>query len=480
VEADASRNQATPLSASRPSPPALIEIRSIDYIPEAERHGGLASQFTLWLAANLQITAIVTGALAVVFGGDVLWSLVALFVGQVIGGAVMALHAAQGPQLGLPQMISSRVQFGVYGAILPIVAVCLMYIGFSASGCVLAGQATSQLLGVGEAAGIVIFASLIVVVTLFGYRIIHVLGRVASVVGVVVFLYMFGRLFATHDVAALLTNRHFSLSQFLLAMSLSASWQIAFGPYVADYSRYLPRDTSVLRVFAAVGLGSLIGSQVSMTFGVFAAALAGKQFEHHEVEYIVGLGSSGLAASLLYLGIAFGKVTVTSLNAYGSFMSLATMVSAFRRGLRIPASHRFIYIVAMVAISALLALTGRHSFLKAFEAFILCLLAVFTPWSAINLVDYYCFTRSRYDVPALSDPNGRYGRWNITGIVIYLVGILVQVPFLDTAFYTGPLVDPLGGVDISWIVGLLVPGVLYYLLGRASQQRAPPRPILPS
>lgn len=38
----------------------------------------------------------------------------------------MALHGAQGPQLGLPQMISSRVQFGVFGAAIPIVAVCLM------------------------------------------------------------------------------------------------------------------------------------------------------------------------------------------------------------------------------------------------------------------------------------------------------------------------------------------------------------------
>ncbi|MGP8097838.1 MAG: cytosine permease, partial [Steroidobacteraceae bacterium] len=78
--------------------PASIEVRSIDYVPDGERHGGLASQFTLWLAANLQITAIVTGALAVVFGGDVFWSLVALLLGQLIGGAVMALHAAQGPQ----------------------------------------------------------------------------------------------------------------------------------------------------------------------------------------------------------------------------------------------------------------------------------------------------------------------------------------------------------------------------------------------
>jgi NCS1 family nucleobase:cation symporter-1 len=355
-----------PAADAHKSVPASIEVRSIDYVPEAERRGALSSQFTLWLAANLQITAVVTGALAVVFGGDVFWSLVALLSGQLIGGAVMALHAAQGPQLGLPQMISCRVQFGVYGAVIPIVAVCLMYIGFSASGCVLAGQAVGRLLDVDDGIGIGIFSCLIVIVTLFGYRFIHGLGRIASVVGIAAFVYMFSRLLAAHDVAALLAERHFSLSKFLLATSLSASWQIAYGPYVADYSRYMPRDTSVAGVFTAVGLGSVIGSQISMTFGVLAAALAGKRFEHHEVAYIVSLGSTGVASSLLYFSIAFGKLTVTSLNAYGSFMSMATMVSGFRRGLRISVRHRFFYIVSMVGVSALLALTGRHSFLKEF------------------------------------------------------------------------------------------------------------------
>jgi NCS1 family nucleobase:cation symporter-1 len=460
--------------------PAAIERRSIDYVPDAERHGALASQFSLWLGTNLQITAIVTGALAVVLGGDVFWSLIALFAGQLTGGTVMALHGAQGPQLGLPQMISSRVQFGVYGAIIPLVAVCLMYVGFSASGTVLAGQAVGQLLGVEDGVGIAVFGCLIVVVTLFGYRLIHLLGRVSSVIGVAAFVYMFSRLLASHDLAALLGIRHFSLNQFLLGMSLSASWQIAYGPYVADYSRYLPRTTRGPAIFAAVGLGSVLGSQIAMTFGVFAAALSGKAFEHHEVAYIVGLGSSGTVATLLFLCIAFGKVTPTSLNAYGSFLSLATIVSAFRRRVRISMLQRLCYVVAMVGLSTLLALLGRHSFLKGFEAFILLLLAVFTPWSAINLVDYYCFTRSRYDVPALSDPDGRYGRWNRTGIAIYVVGILVQVPFLSTAFYTGPLVATLGGADISWIVGLIVPGALYYTIVRASPRQIPSALILPS
>jgi NCS1 family nucleobase:cation symporter-1 len=464
---------------ARAASSAIVEFRSIDFVPDAERHGSLMSQFTLWLSANLQITAIVTGALAVVFGGDVFFSLIALLIGQILGGAVMALHAAQGPQLGLPQMISSRVQFGVYGAAIPIVAVCIMYIGFSASGCVLAGQAISQLLGIDAATAIILFGLLIVAVTVLGYRLIHAIGRVSSIVGIVAFLYLFSRLFASHDLASLLANRHFSLSQFLLSMSLSASWQIAYGPYVADYSRYLPRSTPVAAVFTAVGLGSVIGAQVSMTFGVLAAALAGKQFEHHEVSWIVGLGSGGTVAGLLYLSIAFGKVTVTSLNAYGSFMSMATLVSAFRGSVRVTSGQRLMYVLAMVGASVLLALVGRHSFLRAFESFILLLLAVFTPWSAINLVDFYCFTRSRYDVPGLSDPDGRYGRWNVRSIAIYGVGILVQVPFLSTTLYTGPLVEPLGGVDISWIVGLVVPSLLYYWLGRASRGRAPEQLILP-
>lgn len=459
---------------------SLIERRSIDYIPDGERHGRLLSQFTLWLGANLQITAIVTGALAVVLGGDVFWSLIGLLIGQLLGGGVMALHAAQGPKLGLPQMISSRVQFGVYGAVIPLVLVCLMYIGFSASGSVLAGQAVAQLIHVPDWQGIVIFAALIVVATIFGYKVIHMIGRIASVIGVIAFIYLFGALLAGNDIGALLGNKHFSLASFLLAMSLSASWQIAFGPYVADYSRYLPRSTSAAKTFWAVGLGAVIGAQASMVFGVFAAALAGKTFAHHEVSFIVSLGGTGVVAALLYFSVAFGKVTITTLNAYGSFMSIATIVSGFRGNRHISSGLRLTYIFGMVGIATLLALLGKDSFLKDFSAFILFLLAFFTPWSAINLVDFYCVTKERYDIPALSDPNGRYGRWNWVGIGVYVFGVLIQMPFINTQFYTGSLVEGLGDTDISWIIGLVVPAIVYYVIAKKWHSPIPDRLILPA
>lgn len=466
-------------SRAQPQPRRLIETRSIDYIPDAERHGRVFSQFTLWFGGNLQITAIITGALTVVLGGDVVWSLVGLLAGQVIGAAVMALHAVQGPRLGLPQMITCRTQFGVYGAVIPLLLVCMMYVGFSASGTVLAGQALAHLTGMGDRSGMVLFAVIIMVVATFGYRLIHGLGKVASVVGILAFCYLFLRLFIENDVSSLLANRHFSLPMFLLAVSLSSSWQIAFCPYVSDYSRYLPRSVSARSTFWAVFSGTVLGTQASMTLGVIAAALAGSAFSGNEVGYIVGLGSSGMMALVLYFAICFGKITFTTLNAYGSFMSLATIVCGFRKSAAISERARMLFIIAMMLVSCGIAILSEPSFLKSFTQFLLFLLAFFVPWSAMNLTDYYFITHGKVDIAALSDPDGRYGRWNWTGIFTYALGVLVQLPFVANGFYQGALVSWFDGNDISWLIGWVFTALCWLVINKLRNQPHLSATVLP-
>ncbi|OKH97666.1 sulfonate ABC transporter substrate-binding protein [Streptomyces sp. CB02923] len=456
---------------------AVVEQRSIDVVPDDERHGRPVSQFTLWLGANLQITAVVTGALAVVFGANAFWSLIGLLLGNLLGGAVMALHSAQGPRLGLPQMISSRAQFGVRGAAVPLALVIVMYIGFFASGTVLAGQAVGQLTHLGDATGIVVFAAITAVAAAVGYRLIHVLGRVASIVCALTFLYLGARLLERVDLAVLLHDRSFSFPLFLLAVSLSASWQLAFGPYVADYSRYLPRHTSTRATFWWTLSGSVLGSQWSMTFGALAAAAAPAAFVGHEVSYVVSLGGTGLIASALYFVIALGKLTINVLNTYGGFMSLVTGVSGFRTRNTLTPRGRAAYITGIMLAGTAVALLGKDSFLTSFKDFLLFLLTFFTPWSAINLVDYYLISKERYDIPALSDPAGRYGAWNGRALAVYAAGVLAQFPFLATHFYTGPLVSPLGGADISWLVGLAVPAALYWTVTRRDTGRIPPAAV---
>ncbi|MEU6843753.1 cytosine permease [Streptomyces sp. NPDC046716] len=457
---------------------AVVEQHSIDVVPDSERHGHPFSQFTLWLGANLHITAVVTGALAVVFGGDVVWSLIGLVVGNLLGGAVMALHSAQGPKLGLPQMIQSRAQFGVKGAVVPLLLVILMYVGFFASGSVLAGQATAELTHTSDVTGIVIFALVTAVMAAVGYRVIHVLGRVASVVCALAFVYLGIRLLDRVDLGALLGDAHFSFPMFLLAVSLSASWQLAFGPYVADYSRYLPRTTSAKATFWWTLSGSALGSQWSMAFGVLVAASAGEAFIDNQVGYVVSLGGAGLVASVFYFVIALGKLTINVLNTYGGFMSMVTGISGFRGQRTLGPRGRAAYIAVIMVAGTAVALLGKDSFLNSFKDFLLFLLTFFTPWSAINLVDYYLISRERYDIPALADPRGRYGAWRWDALAVYAVGVLAQLPFLATSFYTGPFVEPLGGADVSWIVGLVVPAVLYWLLARRDVSHVPDETIL--
>ena len=110
-----------------------IERRSIDYIPASERHGSPRRLFFIWFGANMQVTAAATGAIAVLIGLSLPWALLALLIGNLFGVTFMAAHSAQGPKLGIPQMIQSRAQFGFYGAIVPLVLVLLMYVGYFAA-----------------------------------------------------------------------------------------------------------------------------------------------------------------------------------------------------------------------------------------------------------------------------------------------------------------------------------------------------------
>jgi len=471
------------VSENEPTPTTqmlAVETRTIDVVPDAERHGSPRSQFTLWFGANMQITAIVDGALAVVFGADALWAIIGLLIGNLAGGVVMALHAAQGPRMGLPQMISSRAQFGVRGAAVPLVLVILMYLGFAATGTVLTGQAINLILGVdAPAVGIIVFGVLTAIVAIFGYRLIHVVGRIATVAGIIGFTYLLIRLFLTYDVAAHVNLKPFEWATFLLAISLGAGWQLTFGPYVADYSRYLPRSTSESTTFWATFTGSVIGSQWSMTLGALVAAVAGDAFLGNQVGFIGELAGPAAIAIVLYLVIVCGKLAVNTLNAYGGFMSTLTTVTAFRGRTRISTLARALYIVGFILLSMIVALAASAEFLAFFRNFVLLLLMVFIPWSAINLVDYYLISKERIDIPALYDAKGRYGAWNWPALAVYAAGVVVQIPFLAQTLYTGPITELLGGADISWLVGLAVTSVLYYVVGKRTN-RPPAHMIYPT
>ena len=67
---------------------------------------------------NFNVFNVVLGGSSSRIGLTFWWALIAIGAGTLIGALLIALHASQGPRLGVPQTIQSRGQFGFYGSAL--------------------------------------------------------------------------------------------------------------------------------------------------------------------------------------------------------------------------------------------------------------------------------------------------------------------------------------------------------------------------
>lgn len=112
------------------------------------------------------------------------------------------------------------------------------------------------------------------------------------------------------------------------------------------------------------------------------------------------------------------------------------------------------------------------------------LLYFLVPWTAVNLVDYFLVRKGRYAIPHFFTPKGIYGAWQARGIAAYLIGFASMVPFFHIvdaasgqAIFVGYFAQRMHGVDIAWLVGLLVAGSVYLALGRSIDLRAEERVI---
>src|SRR3984885_14185893 len=124
-----------------------VESHSIDIIPDDERGGKVSGQFTLWFATNANVFNFVLGGFAILFGLNVFWALIAMFVWAGLGLALPALHAVEGPLRGVPEMIQSRGQFGFYGAIFVFAASIVLDVGYLAAQQVVQAQSLNDLTG---------------------------------------------------------------------------------------------------------------------------------------------------------------------------------------------------------------------------------------------------------------------------------------------------------------------------------------------
>jgi NCS1 family nucleobase:cation symporter-1 len=442
-----------------------FEKRSIEFIPLNERYGSAKRLFTIWFSANMQVTTLVVGTLGIVAGLSLFWTIIGLIIGNVIGTIFMAAHSAQGPHLGIPQMIQSRAQFGVFGAGLPLAIVVFAYILFTAANGVVMRDSIKAIYPMSDNEAIIVFGLVTFVISYVGYELIHRMGAFMSLLSGLIFLaaaiVIFSRFPSGHIVAH--APKAFSIGAFNLVVAQAASWTLGFGPYVADYSRYLPASIKTKETFWYSYLGNILGSLLVMVLGAVLATIFADVLKDPGTSIANLFGTWSKPALII---IVLGVLEINVLNLYSSYMSTATIFTGFREMTRIGRGMKFFVMALAAIVATLIAVSTQYHFNDYFSDILNAQIYVMVPWSSINLVDYYLVRKGNYSVREMYDANGQYGKYNMTTILIFCAGMASSIPFMDVSFYHSYFAQIIGA-DVSWIPCLLIPGALYYMANRS-------------
>jgi nucleobase:cation symporter-1, NCS1 family len=438
----------------------LIEKRSIDYVPIAERHGKVWHLWPVWFSGDAHLATVATGVVGIALGGNLVWTAIAVVLGGAFGTFFMAFHSTQGPQLGLPQMIQSRPQFGYVGALLVWGVALVCYIGFNAFNQILAAQTVHSLYGGDSTLTMLVFTLLSVSLAVIGYDLIHLAQRwIAYVLIVALLVFSVAMLARGQFPAGEMAIRDFRAVPFLAQFFAAASYQIAWSIYVSDYSRYLPRDVGVSASFWWTYLGAFVGGAWTMLVGTVAAALYPKLEVATALRAAADAVFPGFGKPLLLCSL-LGLVTITSLNFYGASLTLLSVADSLKPS-HPTLAKRLLTLLLLTVAATSLALVSSENFVEKFGEFLAVLLYLFTPWTAINLVDFYLVRKGHYSVREIFNAHGMYGRWNWRGLLAYALGFIVMIPFFSTESWKGPVAKALGGADIAMLVGLPVSALVY-------------------
>ncbi|GLB39366.1 putative permease for cytosine/purines, uracil, thiamine, allantoin [Lyophyllum shimeji] len=453
-----------------------VETHGISPIPMEQRlDKRLYQMFSVWFSANFNILAFSTGSAGPAFFSLGLRdTLVILLVVDAVACAVPALFAVFGPKLGTRGMVQARFSWGYYGSMIPSILNVISMQGFLILNCIIGGQTLASVSDrLDDTAGIVIIGVLSLVVTFFGYKVVHWYESLAWIPNVVAFVVMLG-----------VGGKHLRPSNYPSYPTPSAATVLSFVTFIAssviswctmtpDYGVYHNAKASSLRIFTYTYLGFFFASIVGHMLGAAFAAMA-PAVPSWQAGFKDGSNVGGLIAAVLSPAGGFGKFLMVLISlsipsacaptmyTFGtSFMSVAPLFA------RVP---RYVFAIISAAILIPIAIVGATRFYGTLVNVLSIIGYWSTAFAAIVLTEHFFIRRGDFLRYSIEDwDKARRLPPGIAAVVSFAGAFGIIVPSMSQVWYVGPIARA-GTGDIGVFTGFTVAAVLYMVL-RPLEQR---------
>jgi nucleobase:cation symporter-1, NCS1 family len=435
----------------------------------------LRSVGPMWLGANINMFSISIGCVGMTLGLNLWQALAACVIGN-LPYAYVGLASIGSVRAGLPVTTFSRSVYGVQGNRIHAIVTWAASVCFEVFNVVFGSLAWLALLGLlGFRPGVPEKLSAIVVqlvlgggIAVFGHATMVFLQRFFAVALGLVFLVVlawtlpetpWGRVGAGHPPLQGLALA----AAVMAAAGVVASQPVSYLYNGPDWVRYLPSSTPGRHIFHQVFWWTFLPSIVLTGAGALWASLGDMS---DPVAGLKPLLPTWLDI-LFILSVIAGSVANNAPTFYSSGLSLqAAGVHLSRWGATC--------LDIAVSAAAVLYILFVQDLSTVLNDFVSLLVAWSGPYAGVWLSDGL-LRRWRFDLREIHPapdapprPRSRAAAWTAYG-----AGMVVAVLTMKSPLYQGPINRLLGGMDLSWVLGLAVAAATYALLSRLAPRRRP-------
>lgn len=446
------------------------ETRGIDLVPDTERTGRPRRLFAVWAAPNVSYLSFAIGGSLILMGLTLPQAIGVILTGNLLW-VCTGVIAASGPVAGTSGSVISRAFYGVLGnkAVLVVTGwlIAAAYLALNWSAASVAGIGLAVRSGLPDssavhAAVICLIAGATLLIAIYGYATIVRLYSALSVLLTVVFIVVTGYVLAEADWS-------YAPAEPLHGGALAATLGVAFTVIAStplsysnspDLARYLPRDSSSAAIAGWTALGAYLPSVVFTSVGALAATSLDMSDPQAALESIL----PGWFIPVFVLSVVVNTLTNNGMTAYSASLSIQ---SVGVRIARIPA----VLVIGVLGTGMTLYAILVWDFLTSVNTMLQLVVVVTGPAMAVAVTDLL-MRRNRYDGPRLLQQEHGGPFWyhrgvHFAGVLALLTGVSASLMCVTASFWTGPLAEATGGVDLAVPSGMAVAAAVYWTTARA-------------